>query len=286
MTDRSAKTSVTAKPPQRTCVRLGSTVPYLESSPRQAIAEEGLILRVLVGSTVHGTAISGQDDRDEMGVCIEGMRTVIGSGEFKHYVYRTQPEGVCSGPGDLDLTVYGLRRYAGLATAGNPTILLPLFVPDRDVLYVNKFGRELRERRSMFLSRRAGDRFLGYLESQRQGMMGLRSGGTNNQGRADIRARYGFDTKFAAHMVRLGIQGLELIETGVITLPVPEPDLTQLRAIRQGQWSLSDCLDRATHLEGQIREAMATSPLAPEPDLAAIDAWVVEAHRRFWGWKT
>ena len=28
-----------------------------------------MILRVQVGSGVHGTAVSGQDDRDEMGLC-------------------------------------------------------------------------------------------------------------------------------------------------------------------------------------------------------------------------
>jgi hypothetical protein len=32
------------------------------------IAEESTVLRCLVGSTVHGTAVEGQDDRDEMSV--------------------------------------------------------------------------------------------------------------------------------------------------------------------------------------------------------------------------
>ena len=68
----------------------------------------------------------------------------------------------------------------------------------------------------MFLSRRAGARLRGYLESQRRGLLGLRSGGTRNQGRRDIRARYGFDSEFAAHMVRLGIQGVELLSTGTV----------------------------------------------------------------------
>jgi hypothetical protein len=38
------------------------------SEEARAIAENGMILRVQVGSGVHGTSISGQDDRDEMGL--------------------------------------------------------------------------------------------------------------------------------------------------------------------------------------------------------------------------
>ncbi|SHI68548.1 Predicted nucleotidyltransferase [Tessaracoccus bendigoensis DSM 12906] len=37
-----------------------------------------MILRVQVGSGVHGTALSGQDDRDEMGICLEPARFVTG----------------------------------------------------------------------------------------------------------------------------------------------------------------------------------------------------------------
>jgi hypothetical protein len=35
------------------------------------VAEDGCILRTLVGSIVHGLSNPGTDDRDEMGVCIE-----------------------------------------------------------------------------------------------------------------------------------------------------------------------------------------------------------------------
>ena len=48
------------------------------SEEARTIAEEGMILRVQVGSGVHGTSISGQDDRDEMGVCLEPAQFVSG----------------------------------------------------------------------------------------------------------------------------------------------------------------------------------------------------------------
>lgn len=175
------------------CDELGPLVPVLPESPTQAVAREGTILRVRVGSTVHGMSIDGQDDIDEMGVCLEPPRTVLGSQRFEHYTFRTQPEGVCSGPGDLDLVIYSLRKYARLVGSGNPTTLLPLFVPDEHVVFATDVGRELRRRRDLFLSRAAGPRFKGYLAGQRDGLLGLRSGGSRNKGRADIRERYGFD---------------------------------------------------------------------------------------------
>jgi len=172
---------------------LGEMVPLYSNDIEQWTAKAGMILRVLVGSTVHGTAIDGQDDIDEMGIAVEQPHTTLGLDSFEHYVYRTvEPHGpvggqsVVSGPGDLDLIVYSLRKYAGLAARGNPTVLLPLFVPNSAVRYQTELGEELRAHRDMFLSRQAGLRFKGYMHSQREGLMGLRSGGTRNQGRKKI----------------------------------------------------------------------------------------------------
>lgn len=264
--------------------KLGPYVPIMTNSPTQWIAENGMILRVLVGSGVHGTAIDGQDDRDEMGVCLEPPNTVMGLDKFEHYSYRTQPEGACSGPGDLDFIIYSARKYARLAAAGNPTVLLPLFVPDSAVCYSDQFGEQLRAQRSMFLSRQAGARFRGYLHSQRLGLMGMRSGGTRNQGRADIRAKYGFDSKFAMHMVRLGLQGVELLRTGTITLPIPEPDLTWLRELRCGERSKEDALRYAERLETELADLEGMSHLPERPDITAINNWLAVAHRAHWGW--
>lgn len=268
--------------------RIGPQVEINPDSPTQTIAVKGMMLRTLAGSAIHGTSLGEQSDRDEMGVCVEPMETVIGLRRFDQYAYRTQPQGVISGPGDLDLTVYGLRKYAALAAQGNPTILALLFTRDEHTLYANEFGHELRERRGMFLSRQAGARFRGYLESQRRGLMGLRSGGTRNQGRSDIREKYGFDTKFAAHMVRLGLQGVELLNTGEISLPVPEPDRTWLLELRRGEHTKDEALYIAANLEEQIDILMRErgGALPDEPDWDAINDWLASVHHRYWGWES
>ena len=94
----------------------------------------GTILRATVGSTVHGLHHGGQDDRDEMAVYVEPPEYLVGLARgirgglygFEHFIQRTQPEGVRSGPGDLDLVAYSIRKYVCLAlkrsTAGTSRV--------------------------------------------------------------------------------------------------------------------------------------------------------------------
>ncbi|MFJ9553808.1 DNA polymerase beta superfamily protein [Nocardiopsis sp. NPDC101807] len=251
------------------------------SDPEYArIAEKGTVLRCQVGSGVHGVAVGGQNDRDEMGICVEPPEYVIGLRAFEQYVFRTQPDHARSGPGDLDLTVYSLRKWMRLALDGNPTVLLPLFVPDGEIVAVTDTGLELRAAADRVLSRRAGHRFLGYLRAQRERMEGLRGGKHTN--RPELVDAHGFDTKYAYHMVRLGIQGVELMETGRLTLPMPVADRTWLRELRLGGHSRAEALARAAELEERLEWLCGNADLPEEPDRGWADRWLVDAYRRSW----
>ncbi|MFB9968266.1 nucleotidyltransferase domain-containing protein [Sinosporangium siamense] len=245
------------------------------------IAERHTILRCQVGSGVHGTAIAGTDDRDEMGICVEPARYVVGLRKFEQYVFRTQPEGVRSGPGDLDLTVYGLRKWMALALGGNPTVLLPLFVPDDEIVVTTGLGQALREEVPEFvLSRLTGHHFLGYLRSQRDRLVYPERGKATN--RPELIDVYGFDVKFAGHMVRLGLQGVELLETGKITLPMPEPWRTWIVDLRQGRHSKDEALAVADDMEARLTRLIETSHLPPRPDAERADRWLVDAYSAVW----
>jgi len=138
---------------------LPSGYPHAHASEQaRRIAEAGLILRVHVGSGVHGTSITGQDDRDEMGLCLEPPEYITGLARvpagigatsatvpFEQYERHTawdRPGGLAnrSGAGDLDVIIYSARKWCRLALAGNPTVLLPLFVPDDEVVFRNGAG--------------------------------------------------------------------------------------------------------------------------------------------------
>jgi hypothetical protein len=229
------------------------------------------VLRTQVGSGVHGVTLAGTDDRDEMGVCIEPIEQVIRVGKpFEQFTHRTQPEGVRSGPGDLDLVIYSLRKWLRLALAGNPTVLLPLFVPDSEVMVITDTGRWLREHRDVILSRRAGARFLGYLHDQRQ-RMDLPS-----------RATHGYDTKAAYHMLRLGMQGCELLATGAITLPMSAADREYLLTVRRGERSRDWVRIEAVRWEAALRRAIEVSVLPAEPNAPFADAWLADQYLTAW----
>src|SRR3990167_4638952 len=98
------------------------------------------ILRTEVGSTLHGISDGWSDDIDQMGIAIENSNCITGLQTFEQYIYRSAednqlPQGKYktsprSQAGDLDLCIYGLKKWMRLATQGNPSILLPLFAPE------------------------------------------------------------------------------------------------------------------------------------------------------------
>ena len=242
------------------------------------IAEEGLILRGLVGSTVHGLANPGTDDRDEMGVCIEPPEYVIGLRSFEHYVSRSQPEGVPSGPGDLDLTVYGLRKFCRLSLKGSPTVLLLFFIEGEHVLHRTATGAKLQALAPAFLSQRTGRAFLGYLAAQRRGLLGDRHATRTRE----LSGEHGYDTKYAMHALRIGLQGIELLQTARITLPVPEPDRARLRAVRSGTVALDEIVAQLDDVTAQLERLVVQSQLPARPDDSRVNRFLIEAHERAW----
>ncbi len=249
-----------------------------DASLAESIARKGCILRGIVGSTVHGLSNPGTDDRDEMGVCIEPIEYIAGLRPFEHWVFRTRPEGVPSGPGDLDLTIYGLRKYCRLALKGSPTVLLLLFIDGDLVIERSVLGAELQTLAPAFVSRRAGRAFLGYVDAQRRGLVGERHATRTRE----LSDEHGYDTKYAMHALRIAHQGRELLSTGRITLPIAEPERSRLLQVRRGEVPLRTVLDRLHEQSALLEDSILESDLPDEPDRAAVDAFLVDAYQRFW----
>lgn len=134
------------------------------------LAQDGFTLHVQVGSGVHGTSITGQDDRDELSIALEPAAHVTGLAgvpaadnpdktiSFEQYHRHTawhRPGGLTnrSGAGDLDVVIYSARKWARLALAGNPTVLLLLYVPDAEVVHRSAAGAQFVDHAHRFVSR-------------------------------------------------------------------------------------------------------------------------------------
>lgn len=253
--------------------------------PWRAMAERTTILRVPAGSTLHGLNVPGTDDSDEIGVCVEDLDAAIGFSEFEQYIYRTAAErdgrqDAPSQAGDLDLTIFSLRKFLRLAMQGNPQILQCLFVPSGLCVLQTALGAQLQELAPMIVSRRAGARYLGYLEAQRQRLLGER--GQKKTNRPDLEAKHGYDTKYAMHILRLGFQGVELMTTGRLTLPMPSPDVDFVYAVRKGEVPIQDALTRAGELERQIKDLLHDAPIQAEPAGHVVQTWMLHVYLHKW----
>lgn len=254
---------------------------------RRKIAREERILVVEVGSSAHGLQVEGTDDEDLMGVCIPPPTHVIGLGthhgegvgwqRFQHLVERDRPAGVRSEPGDTDFVTYSLHKYCALCLKGNPSALVALFAPVRES---TELGLQLRDIAPSFASKKAGRAFLGYMTQQRERLLGER--GQMNVKRPELVEAFGFDTKYAGHVLRLGHQGIEYMKTGTLKLPMEEPWRTLVLQTRTGNVDFHEVIERAVSLEIALEELLVSSPLPDAPDYALVNDWMTKAHFHHW----
>jgi len=173
--------------------------------------------------------------------------------------------------------VYSLRKYAWLASRGNPTILILLFVQP---LYATLVGSLLRQNAELFATKAAGLRYLRYLETQMNHLLGT---GSFKSTRRELIEKHGFDTKLAMHVLRLGFQGVEYLSTGRLTLPMPDPPREYCFRARRGEVPLHEVLDRAAELKTElIRLMQGGSPLPDEADEGSINAFLISAYEQAW----
>src|SRR5262249_11791356 len=102
--------------------------------------------------------------------------------------------------------------------------------------------------------------------------------------RPELVEAHGYDVKYAMHAARLGYQGLELLETGRLTLPMPEPARSRVMAIRTGDRTYGEAIEEIESVERALAGALDVTALPERPDRVAVDAFLTRAYREAWGW--
>lgn len=74
------------------------------------------------------------------GVYLELPELALGLERFEFYVWSTAGSERRNGPDDIDVCLYPLRKWAGLAAKGNPTALHFLFA--HNLALERKLGKE------------------------------------------------------------------------------------------------------------------------------------------------
>lgn len=236
-------------------------------------AEKRTILKVLVGSHIHGLNVP-TSDRDEEAIIIEPISEAFGLGKGFEELIRESPE--------CDVKYVSLRKWCQLALKGNPNFLLPLFAPASHIIRCDARGTALRDLREAFLSKQAIKAHLGYMQGQRHRMQTGSHGG-RGQPRMNLIDEFGYDTKYGMHLLRLGLQGLELATMGTITLPMPDRDRAWLLRVRAGKYYLADVLAWAEDIETRMKEAFFDGDRLPEhPDRNRVEEWMLLMYNRAW----
>jgi hypothetical protein len=195
---------------------------------------------------------------------------------------RTRPEGVRSGPGDVDRTMHSLRRFVRLAASGNPSILMALWAP---IDHATAEGRELQTLSDAFIGRHVVPRYRGYMQSQAQRLVGTRGGRHGRRGagaREELVATHGYDTRYAMHCARLGFQCQELLITGQLQLPVQGEPAEWLRSVRRGEVGFEEWWSTVLRLDEQLVELEGDERFPAGADQARIEQWTVATHQRIW----
>jgi hypothetical protein len=86
----------------------------------------------------------------------------------------------------------------------------------------------------------------------------------------------------AMHALRIAYQGIELLDTGRISLPIPEPHRARLMTVRRGEPTLEAAVEQLDSATAQLSRLVDASDLPDVADATRIDEFLVSAYERAW----
>jgi uncharacterized protein len=241
----------------------------------------------ITGSMSYGVS-SDSSDMDIMGFCIPDKGTVFphtrgeveGFGTKLPRFEQFQQHHVKSldGQTEYDVTIYNIVKFFQLCMENNPNMVDSLYTPDRCITHITNIGKMVRENRDMFLHKGSWHKFKGYAYQQ---MKKIRDkANSSNPKRAESIAKYGYDVKFAYHVVRL-INESEMIMTEH-TLDI-ERSREQLKSIRRGEWTMTQLEEYAKSKEAELEKVYNTSTLRYSPDEDGIKNLLMQCLEEHYG---
>jgi predicted nucleotidyltransferase len=227
-----------------------------------------------MGSYAYGVS-TDTSDVDVYGICVPPRNYVLPENVIYGFdtipVFETyQQHGIRTSTKEYDLNIFNIVKFFKLAADGNPNIIDTLYTPAHCLLHCTQIGEIIRDNRSMFLTRKTWHTFKGYAYSQ---LSKLRHKNPQNNARAESVQKYGYDLKYAYHLVRLLGEAEQIATTQHIDLTL---DAERLKAIRAGQWTVEDVERYFTEKEHTLEQAFDRSPLPYQPDLDKIRQVLVD----------
>lgn len=244
------------------------------------VTAEGTILLAYRGSIAHGMYTPSEDpnsidDKDIMGICVPHKRFYFGLNNFE------QKEAFYN---EWDAVTYEVRKFIRLLVGQNPNVMSLLWLDPRHHILVEPEGQMLLDSRSLFVSKKAYHSFTGYAYSQLKRMTHLSFEGYMGEKRKKLVEKYGYDTKNAAHLVRLLRMGIEYLNDGVLNVDRGVVgDAPMLLEIKRGGWTLEQVKSEAENLFRRADEAYDRCKLPHGVDTQAADTLAVNIVESYMG---
>jgi predicted nucleotidyltransferase len=241
------------------------------------MALDNLIYKIRIGSTMYGTTI-GISDEDLGGIFIPNKDYIMGikrcdQVELSDKISKT----IRNQKGDTDYVVYSLLKFIKLAIENNPNIIEFFYVPEKCILLKTNEAEELIVNRSLFLSKKAYHTFKGYAYAQRRKLEVKKE---NMTGRTELAEKFGYDVKFASHLIRLLLECLELLTEKNLTFPLYQNNF--IRDIKLGKYKLDFILSEAIRLENLIDQTYIKSDLQYNANFEEINKLQIKLLEDYW----
>lgn len=181
---------------------------------------------------------------------------------------------------EWDIVAYEAKKAISLLLQGNPNVLSMLWVEPNHYIHISPAGQLLLSHRNMFNGKHIYRSFVGYAYSQLKKMETFERYGHMGEKRKELIQRFGYDTKNAAHLVRLLRMGIEFLTEGVFY--IFRHDASQLLEIKSGKWTLTEVKTEADRLFKSVEEAYINSKLPEKPDFELINNLCVDIIETAW----
>jgi len=175
--------------------------------------------------------------------------------------------------GKYDFAIYELKKFIYLLYKSNPNVMSLLWLNDDHYIHISAIGSRLLNERDIFMSKKVFHTFAGYANGQLKRMTHLQFKGYMGEKRKKLVEKYGYDTKNAAHLIRLLVMGKEALETG--KFKVFRDDADRFLQIKRGEWSLERVKEESDRLFEELHTAYTNSTLPESPDKEEIDKMLV-----------
>jgi hypothetical protein len=160
----------------------------------------------------------------------------------------------------------------------NPNMIDSIFTPRRCVVHTTAVGELVRSNRKLFLHKGAMFKLRGYAFAQMAKIKNKQN--SSNERRAESIEQFGFDTKFAYHVVRLCLQCEQILATGDLNL---ERDREIYKSIRRGEWTLEQIEAWFEEKEKSLETLYANSSLPHGPDEDKIKELLLQCLESHYG---